>query len=128
MATVYGSAKSYYFFAQGVLYRFQTAKEGIIWAMSPALYVAPADIMTALSEQHISLKETNEPGKLEKFVEALRPKEMSKEKAGGRFVGPGMGESKGRVLYSTEIVKSSNVEEEKLAPLLRRYASKVKAN
>ncbi len=127
MATVYGSAKSYYFFAQGVLYRFQTAEEGIIWAMSPVLYVPPADIMAALGEQHISLKETNDSGKLEKFVEALRPKEMSKEKRGGRFVGPGMGASKGRVLYSTEIVKSRNVPQEKLAPLLRKYASKVKA-
>lgn len=124
---VYGSANSYYFFAKGILYRFQTAKDGIIWAMSPALYVAPADIMAALSAQHISLKGNNDPGKLEKFVEALRPKEMSKEKREGRFVGPGMGASKGRVLYSTEIIKSADVPEEKLAPLLRKYASKVKA-
>lgn len=125
---VYGSAKSYYFFAQGVLYRFQTAKDGIIWAMSPALYVPPADIMTALSEHHISLKETNDPGKLERFVEALRPKEVDKEKAGGRFVGPGIGTNNGRVLYSTEIIKSADVPMEKLAPLLRSYASKVKDN
>jgi len=125
---VYGSAKSYYFFAQGILYRFQTAKDGIIWAMSPALYVPPADIMAVLSEQHISLKGTNEPGKLEKFVEALRPKEVDKEKAGGRFVGPGIGANSGKVLYSTEIIKSADVPMEKLAPLLRRYASKFKAN
>src|SRR4030043_2269603 len=115
---VYCSANSNYFFARGVLYRFQKPEEGIIWSMNPVLYASPGDIITAINEQGIKLDRVNEPGKLEKFVQKLKEKEKSMGEVGGRFVGPGRGEDKGKILYSTAILRFEDRPQEELSRLL----------
>ncbi len=97
---------SQYFFAQGTLVK--VVGDGAERAQEPkVLYTTTAEINAALADYDVSPNQTNEEDVLQPFFEALKQKEISRDILGGRFISLGTGDKVGRVLFTGEVIESS---------------------